>query len=334
MADYAEARAAWFATFLELPGRIPSHDTGWRVFRARDAVQFERCFQLWTDSVRQTLPAQQAALAAVVAVDGKQLRRSQDGCLGTAAVQLISAWATQSGLMLGQLHVAGCPVTTDAMNCQVATAQAIVAQEADYLLALKANQPALYNETVLLFDDLEASGGRAYSHRHAKEVSRGRGRIEIRAAWVISDTQWLKRLSSTLRWPKLTALIKLTRKRRIQTTGAVSRESRYAIASAPLAAAAITATRAHRQIANSLHWVLDTAFREDESRVCKGNGMPGPADIAENFAVLRRIALSTLKRDTTCTLGIQHRRLRAGWDPTYLLHLLQLLTQPTQTTPA
>lgn len=334
IADFAAARQEWFGTFLELPGGIPAHDTFWRVFRALDAAAFERCFQAWTDALRQ------AVAQEVVAVDGKQLRRSHDGCAGLP-VHLISAWATQNGLLLGQvrqaaheneivavpellkhLHLEGCLVTADAMNCQVATAQAIVEQQADYLLALKANQPALHDETVLLFDDLEASGGKAYPHTYAREVSPGHGRIEIREAWVISDTQWLKHLPSAARWPKLTALVKLSRERRIQTTGAVSREKRYYISSKALPAAnAITATRTHWQIENALHWVLDMAFREDESRVRKDNG-------AENFAILRRMALSTLKRDTTVKLGIKNKRLRAGWDHAYLLHLLRLLTQP------
>lgn len=348
MAEYAQAREAWFRTFLELPGGIPAHDTFWRVFRALDAQQFERCFSQWTASLRRLFAGE------VIAVDGKQLRRSRDrthdgsseGCGGVPPVHLISAWATRNGLLLGQLrqeakeneivavpellaqlHLDGCLVTADAMNCQVKTAQTIVERKGDYLLALKANQPALYDETVQLFDDLAASGGTAYVHSHAKEVSSGHGRIETRQAWVISDPKWLRLVPSTLRWPRLTALVKLTSERRLQATGEVSHENRYYITSATLAAAdAITATRAHWQIENSLHWVLDVAFREDESRVRKDNG-------AENFAVLRRMALSVLKRDTTLKLGVKNKRLNAGWDHAYLLRLLRLLIQPDRSTP-
>lgn len=332
VAEYAEARQEWFATFLELPSGIPAHDTFWRVFRALDAAAFARCFSAWTASLRRLVAGE------VVAVDGKQLRRSHDGCAGVGAVHLISAWATQNGLLLGQvrqaakeneivavpelleqLHLAGCLVTADAMNCQVATAQTIVDKHGDYLLALKANQPALYDDTLQLFNDLAASGGKAYPHSYAREVSAGHGRIETRQAWVIADAPTLHLLESTQRWPKLQALIKLTSERRLPAQEHVSTEDRYYIASLPLPAAdAVTATRAHWQIENSLHWVLDMAFREDESRLRKDNG-------AENFAILRRMALSVLKKDTTVKLGIKNKRLRAGWDHAYLLHLLKLL---------
>lgn len=332
MARYGQANEEWFGTFLEIPNGIPAHDTFWRVLRALDAEAFERCFANWSQSLRTLFAGE------IIAVDGKQVRRSHDQCEGVGPVHLISAWATQNGLLLGQLREAtkeneivavprlleqlelkGCLVTADAMNCQVQTAQIIVDKQADYLLALKRNQPALYEETELLFDDLAASQGKAYAHSYAREVSSGHGRIEVRQAWVISDAYWLKQLSSTVRWPKLTALIKLERERRNQVTGEVSHESCYYITSTNLAAAdAITATRAHWQIENSLHWVLDVAFREDDSRVRKDNG-------AENMAVLRRIALSVLKRDKSTKLGINNKRLMAGWNHTYLLHLLSLL---------
>ena len=336
VAEYAAARKEWFATFLELPGGIPAHDTFWRVFRALDGAAFERCFSAWTASLRRLVAGE------VVAVDGKQLRRSHDGCAGVGAVHLVSAWATQNGLLLGQvrqgakaseivavpelleqLHLEGCLVTADAMNCQVATAQTIVAKRGDYLLALKANQPALHADTVRLFDDLAASAGKAYPYGYAREVSAGHGRIEIRQAWVMADAPTLHLLDSTHRWPKLQALIKLTSERRLpgpqpgQEHSSI--EDRYYIASLSLPAAdAITATRAHWQIENALHWVLDMAFREDESRLRKDNG-------AENFAILRRMALSALKKDTTVKLGIKNNRLRAGWDHAYLLHLLKFL---------
>jgi len=337
VAEYAAARKEWFATFLELPGGIPAHDTFWRVFRALDGAAFERCFSAWTASLRRLVAGE------VVAVDGKQLRRSHDGCAGVGAVHLVSAWATQNGLLLGQvrqgakaseivavpelleqLHLEGCLVTADAMNCQVATAQTIVAKRGDYLLALKANQPALHADTVRLFDDLAASAGKAYPYGYAREVSAGHGRIEIRQAWVMADAPTLHLLDSTHRWPKLQALIKLTSERRLpgpqpgQEHSSI--EDRYYIASLSLPAAdAITATRAHWQIENALHWVLDMAFREDESRLRKDNG-------AENFAILRRMALSVLKKDTTVKLGVKNKRLRAAWDHAYLLHLLKLLT--------
>lgn len=343
VAFFAEVREEWFGTFLELPGGIPSHDTFWRVFRALDTKRFEACFRAWTTSLRTLVEGE--VVAEVVAIDGKQLRRSHDACHGVHALQLVSAWATRSGLMLGQrrleskeneivavpellaeLEVAGCLVTTDAMSCQVKTAQAVLDRDADYLFALKGNQPALHDETIALFDDLAASDYKAYAYTYSKEVTDGHGRIEIRQAWVISDAQWLRLLPSTERWPQLVALIKIESERRIPASepdGAEqrSREHRYYISSRKLnAAQAIDATRAHWRIENSLHWVLDMAFREDEARLRKENG-------AENFAILRRMALSLLKQDTTKKLGIKNKRLLAGWDQKYLLHLLSLLVK-------
>lgn len=334
IAEFCEMHETWLRTFLELPGGVPAHDTFWRVLRALDAEAFERCFMQWAASVRKVVPGE------VIAVDGKQVTGSRQACEGLPPLHLISAWATQSGLMLGQmrladkeneivavpellrqLHLEGCLVTADAMNCQVATAQTIVDRKADYLLALKANQSSLHTETVQLFDDLAASGGKAYPHSYAKEVNADHGRIEIRQAWVIADPFWLQQLPSTARWPNLVALVKLASERRMQNTGEVSHDTRYYICSKALPAAdAITATRAHWQIENSLHWVLDVAFGEDDARVRKDNG-------AENFALLRRLALAALKRDTTCKLGVKNKRFKATFDADYRLHLLGLIVQ-------
>lgn len=336
IAAFGEAHEEWFRTFLELPSGIPSHDTIWRVFRSLDSQQFERCFRQWTAGLHHLHAGE------VIAIDGKQLRRSHDQGAGNNALHLVSAWATHQGLVLGQLkletkeneivavpellqqlNVTGALVTLDALNCQVKTAQTILDKGGDYLLALKANQPWLYEEVALLFDDLAASGYRAYVHSHAQETDSGHGRIEKRQAWVITDPTWIAQLPAAQRWPNLTALIKLESIRK--TKGAtdpehVSRDTRYYIASRPVTAAAvITVIRSHWEIENSLHWVLDIAFREDDARVRKDNG-------AENFAILRRIALNLIKQDKQVKLGVKNKRLKAAWDHDYLLHLLQLLT--------
>jgi predicted transposase YbfD/YdcC len=355
VASFGRANEEWFGTFLELPGGIPAHDTFWRVFRALDSTSFELCFSEWTSALRRHLASVaseanpgEASVPEVIAIDGKQVRRSHDRCMGSSAIHLVSAWATQSGLVLGQvkldakeseivavpellqqLHVAGVIVTLDALNCQVRTAQTIVDKRGDYLLALKENQPALHEEVALLFDDLAASGFSAYEHSFSQTVTSGHGRIETRRCWVISDKTWIDRLPAAQRWPKLTALIKIESQRRIKNAAAatandpaahVSRETRYYIASADLDAATVIAiTRAHWEIENSLHWILDMAFREDDSRVRKDNG-------AENFAILRRIALNLIKQEKSVKLGVKNKRLKAGWDHNYLLLLLRNLT--------
>jgi len=280
----------------------------------------------------------------VIAIDGKQVRGSHDRCLGSSAIHLVSAWATQSGLLLGQvkldakeneivavpellqqLDVTGAIVTLDALNCQVKTAQAIVDKNGDYLLALKANQPALHAEVELLFDDLAASGYSAYEHSYSQAVDSGHGRIENRRAWVISDPQWIAQLPAASRWPKLTGLIKIESERRPKGPAIddpdvhISHETRYYITSTKVQAAAVIAiTRSHWEIENSVHWILDMAFREDDSRVRKDNG-------AENLAILRRIALNLIKQDKSVKLGVKNKRLKAGWDHDYLLLLLSNL---------
>jgi len=335
IAAFGKAHERWFRTFLELPGGIPSHDTIWRVFRSLDSQQFERCFTTWTASLRQLYAGE------VIAIDGKELRRSHDHRERASAIHLVSAWATDQGLLLGQLKldtkeneivavpellqqldVTGALVTLDALNCQVKTAQTILDKGGDYLLALKANQPWLYEEVSLLFDDLAASGYRAYAHSHAQEIESDHGRLEKRRAWVIADPTWIAQLPAAQRWPKLTTLIKLESERKTKgaTDDHVSHDTRYYIASAPVSAATvITITRSHWEIENSLHWVLDMAFREDDSRVRKDNG-------AENFAILRRIAFNLIKQDKQLKLGVKNKRLKAAWDHDYLLHLLRSLS--------
>lgn len=322
------AKQAWFEGFLELPNGIPSHDTFWRVFRQLDAEQFQESFMQWIASV-QTLTQ-----GEVIAVDGKQLRRSHDASAGKAAIHMVSAWAASNGLVLGQrkvdeksneitaipdllqkLEVSGCIVTIDAMGCQTKIAETIVKKDADYVLALKGNHSLLHEDMVLLFDDLAQSGFKAFPFDHAKTVAKDHGRIEIRQAWSIAAPNLIENLRTAHKWPKLTTLVKVQSERYLD--GKHSLETRYYISSLKTTAADILGiTRTHWAIENSLHWVLDIAFREDECRLRKDNG-------AQNFAVLRHIALSLLKQDTTLKVGIKNKRLRAGWDQDYLLSVLR-----------
>ena len=179
----AAANRPGLRTFLDLPNGIPSHDTFWRVFRALDPDQFQTCFLNWIRATSPLIGGQ------VIAIDGKQLRRSHDKGLGRSAIYMVSAWATANHLVLGQrkvaeksneitaipellraLDLAGCLVTIDAIGCQTAIAQLIVDQGADYLLALKANQGQLYDDVALLFADLAASQYRAYRVRLRQNV--------------------------------------------------------------------------------------------------------------------------------------------------------------------
>ena len=334
VAEFGQAKQSWFETFLELPTGIPSHDTFWRVFRHLDPEQFQRCFMSWMASV-QTLTG-----GEVIAVDGKQLRRSHDAAAGKAAIHMVSAWATTNRLVLGQrkvddksneitaipelreaLDLRGCIVTIDAMGCQTKIAATIVDKEADYLLALKENHGQLYEDVTLLFDDLEQSGFTAYAYDTDKTVDKNHGRIEIREAWVITDPTLIAALRTAEKWPQLSAVVKVRAERYMKDEQSV--ESRYFIASfSDHAARVLECVRTHWSIENSLHWVLDIAFREDECRLRKDHG-------AQNFAIIRHIALNLLNQDRRLKVGIKNKRLRAGWDQDYLLSILQpLLTLP------
>lgn len=330
IADYGKAKEKWFREFLKLPNGIPAHDTFWRVFEALDPEQFQKCFVKWVSGIRKS------GFKDVICVDGKRLRRSYSKEDDKAAIHMVSAWAAANRLVLGQqkvdeksneitaipellraLDINGCLVTIDAMGCQREIANLIREGGADYLLSLKGNQSNLHEDVILLFDDLAQSDFTAYEYDHAVTVDKGHGRIETRHCWTISDPALISCLRGANKWRDLTTVVKVQAERYVN--GKYSIESRYFIASSQeCAASLLTDTRRHWHIENSLHWVLDIAFREDECRIRKGNG-------PQNFAILRHIALNLLKQETSSKSGIKNRRLRAGWDDDYLLSVLEPL---------
>jgi predicted transposase YbfD/YdcC len=331
MEDFGKAKEKWLRQYLELPNGIPSHDTFWRVFEALDPEQFQACFLAWMGAVRRQTQGE------IVAIDGKQLRHSYDKQADKGAIHMVSAWATTNRLVLGQVKVdeksneitaipellqrldlTGCLVTIDAMGCQTEIARLIIERGSDYLLALKGNQSNLHDDVILLFDDLEASGFTAYDYTYDKTVDKDHGRIEVRHCWTISDPGLIRFLRGAERFSGLHTVVRVRAERYVGDKHTV--EDRHYIASpvAMTASEALVASRAHWQVENALHWVLDVAFREDESRVRKGNG-------PQNLAVLRHIALNALKQETTSKVGIKNKRLRAGWDNAYLLSVLHTL---------
>ncbi len=327
---FGRAKAAWLRTFLALPGGIPSHDTFGRVFARLDPAEFQHCFLAW---VRAIVPD---TIGQVVALDGKTLRRSHDRANGKAALHLVSAWACGSGLVLGQLAVDdksneitalpallrlldldGATVTIDALGCQTAIAAQIVAQGADYALALKDNHPTLHAEVAEAFVAARASAFADYAptdHDYWATVAKGHGRIETRRYWTLSDPELLAYLNHGSAWAGLRAIGLVERERRIGAT--VTVETRhYLLSGAGGAATFGHAVRSHWGIENRVHWVLDVAFREDESRVRVGDG-------AENRAVLRHFALNLLRQERTAQGSLATKRFRAALDDTYLLTVL------------
>lgn len=324
---YGKAKQEWLSTFLDLENGIPSHDTFGRVFRWLDAEQFQSRFIAWTQHICQLTKGQ------LISLDGKKLRRSHDKRHEHDGIWMVSAWANDNRLVLGQIQVdeksneitavpllltaldiKGCVVTVDALNAQTAIAQQIIDADADYILPIKPNQGTLYEDLTLLFDGFEVDNYTDVHYDTAKQVSEGHDRREIRQCWVVHDPEYRAYLRREKQWPKLYSLVKLLSIR--QTAQKTEVTTRYFISSwsAP-ARAFLERIREHWQIENGLHWVLDIAFREDESRIRKDNA-------PQNMAVLRHMATNLLKNETSAKVGVAAKRKMAGWDNDYLLKVL------------
>jgi predicted transposase YbfD/YdcC len=328
IAEFGEVKQDWFATFLELPNGIPSHDTFNRVFAALNPEQFRQAFLDWMRTVLPVLASQ------AIALDGKTLRRSHDTWNQKPAIHLVSAWASATGLVLAQtkvddksneitaipdvlrtLAIKGCIVTIDAIGCQRAIAQQIVQAEGDYVLALKENQELLYEEVMDCFAQAEATDYEEVNHSWQEEASKGHGRIERRHHTVITAPDQLAWLQEEHAWPGLQAIGRVQAERRMGEER--SSETRYYLLSRLMTAEQFgRAVRSHWGIENRVHWVLDVVFHEDLSRIRAGYA-------AENFAVLRHIALNLLKYEQSKPgQSIKGKRLKAGWDHGYLLKIL------------
>jgi predicted transposase YbfD/YdcC len=332
MEHFGNAKLDWFKTFLKLPNGVPSHDTFNRVFCALDPRQFLNCFLSWTQSVRAAIPGE------IVALDGKALRRAIDS--GAAPRCIVSAWAEDNGLVLGQLEVdgksneitavpqllralelSGCIVTLDAMGCQKKIAREIKEADAEYVLALKGNQGVVHQEVKTFLDETLAEKKKARppgapvpaaagALAEYETVEKEHGRLETRRYYLSDHLEWFEGKSE---WAGLRTVGMVEAVREIK--GQTSVERRYYLSSLPLHVKDFArAVRGHWGIENKLHWVLDVIFGEDQSRARAGYA-------AQNLATLRRLALNLLKREKK-KRSIKGRQLDAGWDNTYLLKVL------------
>lgn len=321
--QFGKAKQEWLKTFLALPNGIPSHDTIGRVFSLLDPEQFAKGFMDWIGTLRTFLPFE------VIAVDGKTLRGSFDKALGINAIHMVSAWACRNGLLLGQrkidaksneitaipkllalLDLQEATVTIDAMGCQRDIAEQIVAQGGHYALALKGNQPSIHDEVQMLLGAATLDVLNAKAASSVETVDGDHGRIETRHYMVLTD---LSNLPSTMTWPGVHALGIADRTR--ESNGKVENERAFYLLSEVMPADRFGWTvRSHWGVENNLHWSLDVSFSEDKSRVRKDHA-------AENFATVRRLALTLLK-EAPSKVGIATRRLRAGWDNDFLLEVL------------
>jgi predicted transposase YbfD/YdcC len=326
---FGQERRSWLEQFLDMSHGVPSHDTFGRVFARIDTKQFQQCFVSWVQAVFQETKGQ------VVAVDGKTVRRSHDRTSQQEAIHMVSAWATASHLVLAQqkvdeksneitaipdllrlLDISGCIITIDAMGTQTEIATQVIDQQADYLLAVKDNQPNLHEDIELFFRLAHENNFQKVESTHVRAVNKDHGRIEIRDCWAISGEDSLQFLRNHHQWAGLKTIVMITCQR--QLVDKTTTETRYYISSmANDAQQILHAARSHWGVENSLHWILDVVLREDDSRVRKDNA---PA----NMTMLRHIALNLLKQEKTLKRGIQGKRLKAAMNPDYLLKVLTI----------
>jgi predicted transposase YbfD/YdcC len=324
IARFGRKRLDWLKTFLALPNGVPSHDTFERVFGRLDPAALQRCLLDWLRAWAIQLGAKHFA------IDGKTLKGSGCPSSGLGALQLVSVWATEVHLTLGQVAVAagsneitaipellgllelrGALVTIDAIGCQKEIARAIVEGGGDYLLTVKANQKRLYADVLEAFAQAEEKGYRGVGHDEHETVEQGHGRHERRTYTVLYD---LDQVRDKGKWPKLRVIGRCYSER--TEGGKTSEELRLFIGSKKATARYYgKRLRGHWRIENNLHWQLDVTFREDDCRVRQRHA-------AQNAALLRRVALSLLKRHPGKD-SIATKRYEAALDTTFLQEILK-----------
>lgn len=319
--DFGEDKKAWIAKYVEVGDTMPSHDTLSDFFKRLQPAVFTQVFVEWTRSICLLTEGE------VVAIDGKTMRRSHQRSVGKEAIHLISAWASSNKIVLAQqavdsksneitaipallqlLELKGALVSIDAMGCQYEIAKQIVTAQADYLLAVKGNQAQLLEGVQDCFKLQKITSTKTM-------VEKEHGRIETRTCSVIEHPT---EILGKAKWEKLNCVIQIKSKREILSTQKITEETRYYICSkilpAPIAFASV---RSHWSIENNLHWVLDVAFREDESRMCAG-------DSDQNFALIRKIVLNLLAMDQSIKMSVQRKRLKASRNDAFLQKLLRI----------
>jgi predicted transposase YbfD/YdcC len=309
----------WLEKFLDLPNGIPSHDTFGRVFALLDPHQLARVLRQFVQTVMGSLEGE------AVAIDGKTLAGSGESTTAKEALHLVSAWATQHGVVLGQvatadhsneitaiprllqlLDVRGATVTIDAMGCQKEIASQVRAQGADYVLAVKGNQKNL--EKAVQFQ--LGRGHSKLARSKLKTREKNHGRMDQRTYTAMAAPS-----SVTRHWPDALSIVRVCRET-IDGHGKKTKEVRDFISSLPPQVERLAALiRGHWGIENRLHWSLDVTFNEDQSRIRQGHA-------AENAGLLRRLALSIMKQDTRYSDSLRCKRLRAGWETSALEHFL------------
>jgi predicted transposase YbfD/YdcC len=327
VAKYGVSKWDWLQTFLELPNGIPSHDTFNRVFALLNPRALQEGFLNWVQALAEK------TLGRLVSIDGKTARHSFDNAVGKGALHMVSAWASENRLLLGQqavdgksneitaipeliknLEISGAIVTIDAMGCQTDIAAEIRQAGADYVLAVKDNQPTLHEDIRQVFSDGLDNDFAGLEHRSHCTEDRNHGRVEKRCYHVLPVPKELAEKHAD--WEDLRTIGMVFSERQVGDKEP-SLETRVFISSLPAKVKKFAAAvRNHWGIETSLHWVLDVSFREDDSRLRKDHG-------PENMGLMRRLAVSLLHNETTCKAGVGCKRKCAGWNDEYLLEVLR-----------
>lgn len=315
--DFGEARIGFLRRYYPFENGIPSHDTIGRLFSLLDPAIFKDCFINWIKAIQEKIPE-------LIAIDGKTIRHSFDKANNKPAIHMLSAFASNARLVLGQtkvdaktneitaipelldlLVIKGSIITIDAMGCQKEIAKKIIEKNADYIFGLKGNQGDLHENIETYFND------KTLSFDCYEETDKGHGRIEIRKIYVSSSIDWLEQKKD---WKGLSSIIKVESTRILQDKQTT--EYRYYISSLKTSPQRmLQAIRSHWGIENSLHWILDLTFREDECRIRKKNA-------PENMAIIRHIVFNILQHADS-KISIRRRKKKAGWSDEYLENVLK-----------
>jgi predicted transposase YbfD/YdcC/urease gamma subunit len=330
--EFAWDEIDWFKTFLKLKNGVPSHDTMRRILSMIDAEVMERSFTKWSQAVCAFLPGD------TIALDGKTMRGSHDKNKQQIALHVVSAWAANQEIVLGQscvdsksneitaipkllefLHIPECVVTIDAMGCQREIARVLVEDKAaHYIFSLKGNHETMHEEVKTFFEQAEADGLTNVKHDFAETFDKGHGRLEHRRCWIVNEIEWFE---DKEKWASLNSFIMIKSKRTIGEK--TTEETRYFISSLPgdSAAQAMDSIRKHWGIENKLHWRLDVSMGEDACRLRAEN-------LARMTTLLRKITLNTFSISGRNTSSLPKFQRRAARSPVFRKAILFGETPP------
>lgn len=318
---FCKSKSDWLHSFLDLPNGIPSDDTFRRVLSRINPIEFQKVISKWILDVKEFTQQQ-------ISIDGKTLRRSFEHADRQSSTHLLNAWAVEKGILIGQmiseghkneiktipqllklLDISDCLLSLDAMGCQKDVAEMIIRGGGDYLLALKGNQSSTKYDVEEFFKHAEATNWKNIEHHYHETTDGDHGRIEFRQYWVTSDLSWI---TTKQQWAELKSIAKV--QSTVTKGDKTYTETRYYLSSLEADINVSRYIRNHWAVENSLHWVLDMSFREDESRIRKDHG-------AENFSWLRKFALNLIKQSKDKG-SIKGKRKRCGWDNLFLEKIL------------